>query len=142
MQPNQPLDRLEKFLLYTYLIACIYPVMVALVKASILCLYLRIFAVNRRFATIVKCFLAIDVAWAIGTLFAIVFQCVPVQATWDLSIQHKTCTASAPSLIATNVPDIVIDFCLMALPMPMIWQLKLSTRRKIGLTAIFALGAR
>ncbi|KAL8894385.1 MAG: hypothetical protein Q9207_008509, partial [Kuettlingeria erythrocarpa] len=42
--------------------------------------------------------------------------------------------------IIYDVPNIVIDFSIILLPLPLVWRLKLSRARKIGLSGVFLLG--
>ncbi|KAL9600847.1 MAG: hypothetical protein Q9219_002889 [cf. Caloplaca sp. 3 TL-2023] len=135
-----PTPHLETFLIYTYANEIVYASIVTCIKSSVLCLYLRLFGVNRRFATIVKGFLIVVFAWGIATLLTSIFQCHPVRGAWDLSVPRDRCFSLRTWLIATNVPNIVIDFGIILLPMHLVWRLKLSIARKIGLTAIFLLG--
>ncbi|KAL8671048.1 MAG: hypothetical protein Q9168_004441 [Polycauliona sp. 1 TL-2023] len=132
--------RLEKFLLYTYANEIIYASIVTCIKSSVLCLYLRIFGVNKKFGIIVKCFIVAVVAWGIAVLLTTIFQCKPVRGAWDISVPRDQCFNLRTWLIATNVPNIVIDFSIICLPLPLIWKLKLSMERKIGLTGVFLLG--
>ena len=118
----------------------VYASIVTCIKASILCLYLRLFSVKELFAKIVKGFIVVVVAWGIATLVSAIFQCEPVSAAWDISIKDKTCFDLRPWLIATNVPNILIDFGIIVLPIPLIWQLRLSAYKKIGLSGVFLLG--
>ncbi|CAO1606195.1 hypothetical protein XANCAGTX0491_009696 [Xanthoria calcicola] len=80
------------------------------------------------------------ITWGIAVLFTTIFQCNPVRGAWDISVPRDQCFNLRTWLIATNVPNIVIDFGIICLPIPLVWKLKLSTERKIGLTGVFLLG--
>ncbi|CAD6594087.1 MAG: hypothetical protein ASARMPRED_008516, partial [Alectoria sarmentosa] len=136
--------RLEKFQIYTYANEIVYALMVVCVQSSILCLYLRIFGINRSFARTVHVALALVLAWGVATLATSVFQCRPVAAAWDKGVLipgSGHCIDLRTWLIGTNVPHIVIDFSILLLPLPQIWRLKLSTGRKISLSGVFLVGA-
>lgn len=65
----------------------------------------------------------------------------PVKATWDVNPKypHK-CTDANAIVFAASIVNIFTDFMSTALPMPLIWRLKLPTRQRIAVTSILALG--
>ncbi|KAL8677059.1 MAG: hypothetical protein Q9186_006488 [Xanthomendoza sp. 1 TL-2023] len=140
VQRDWPPERLENFFIYTYANEIVYASIVTCIKSSVLCLYLRIFGVNKNFAIIVKCFLVVVIMWGVAVLLTTIFQCNPVKGAWDISVPRDQCFSLRTWLIATNVPNIIIDFSIICLPIPLVWKLKLSTERKIGLTGVFLLG--
>ncbi|KAL9023510.1 MAG: hypothetical protein Q9180_008206, partial [Flavoplaca navasiana] len=140
ISPDWPPERIRNFLIYTYANELVYASIVTCIKTSVLCLYLRIFGVNKKFAIVVKCFIVAAVVWGIAVLLTTIFQCNPVRGAWDISVPRNQCFNLRTWLIATNVPNIVIDFGIICLPLPLVWKLKLSIERKIGLTGVFLLG--
>ena len=81
----------------------------------------------------------VTVGWGISTLFSTIFQCTPIAAVWDPD--HKGfCINITAWFIGTNIPSIILDFAILILPMRVVWHLKLSIGRKIGLSGVFALG--
>ena len=42
--------------------------------------------------------------------------------------------------LPSSIIDIISDFTILLLPLPLIWRLQLTTRKKIGVYAIFGLG--
>ncbi|KAL8700338.1 MAG: hypothetical protein Q9201_005508 [Fulgogasparrea decipioides] len=108
-------------------------------SASVLCLYLRIFGIDKSFARIVKCCLVIVVAWGVATLLCAIFQCNPTHAAWDLSVPRDQCFNYRAYLIATNVPNIALDFVVILLSVHKVRRIKISTPKKVGLIGVFAL---
>ena len=83
------------------------------------------------------------VAWWIAVLFADIFQCVPVNAFWDNGIKNvKTarCMSTVHFSIGTGVINLVTDFMVLCLPIPMVWSLRTNRTQKIAMTGIFLLG--
>ncbi|KAI0596490.1 hypothetical protein F4775DRAFT_314008 [Biscogniauxia sp. FL1348] len=120
----------------TFCMQIIYVTLLASVKASMLCFFIRIFPTNfmQRASKITLGFIG---AWWISYLCACIFLCNPISAQWTY---EGTCGAYMPmiqSLIATNA---VGDLVIMALPMHSIWSLNTRTTDKIGITSCFALG--
>ena len=118
-----------------------YATDITLVKCSILCLYLRIFGVDRKFRMICYGMMAFVVAWGVAVILVTIFQCKPVEAGWDKTIAGKQCFNLGHFVIGSNVPNIIADAAIIALPIPRIWELQLSLGRKVGLVAIFLLAA-
>ncbi|KAI1408389.1 hypothetical protein F5Y13DRAFT_194469 [Hypoxylon sp. FL1857] len=120
----------------TFFMQIIYVTLLASVKGSMLCFFIRVFATPfmQRAAKICLIFVGL---WCISYLGACIFLCNPVSAQWT---GEGTCGAYIPliqSLIATNA---VGDVIIMALPMKTIWSLQTRTTDKIGITSCFALG--
>lgn len=113
-----------------------YSITVTCVKSSILCLYLRIFGVNRTFSSAVYCVMIRVIAWGISTLLSGLFSCTPQ----GVGILPGRCINMSTWFLVTTVSNVIIDFGILVLPLPVIWGLQLSTLRKAGLTGIFLLG--
>lgn len=72
-----------------------------------------------------------------------VFQCVPVQATWDKTIEPKKCFSNNALFGITMYQGVVmflVDVAIIILPMPSIWTLQMPIRRRLSISALFALG--
>ena len=124
-------------LFYAYEI--IYGFSIALAKISILLFYSRIFK-DRLFRWalwitygLVGCFtFAVEVAiWA---------QCQPTRAFWDLSIQPRNCVDLRSFFIGSGVPNIILNFIILVLPLPMVWTLEIERKHKLALSGVFLLG--
>lgn len=114
----------------------VYIVLLAAVKASMLCFFLRVFVtpIVQRIAKVTLVFVAM---WMISYLGACIFLCNPVSAQWT---GEGSCGEYIPliqSLIATNA---IGDMIIMVLPMYSIWNLNMRKTDKVGITASFGLG--
>ena len=112
--------------------------MVCLNKVSVILLYLRIF-VNQRFRWLCYGALAIIIGSGIATVFATIFQCVPLQRSWNKAIDG-TCIDSAMFWLANAVLNISTDVIVLALPIYEVSKLQLKLREKIMLHSVFLLG--
>ncbi len=65
--------------------------------------------------------------------------CRPFALNWDPTIPGH-CGQRIPAYIAIAALDIFGDILILALPMPMIWNLHASMSNKVGLSFVFALG--
>jgi hypothetical protein len=80
------------------------------------------------------------VGWTIGSLFATIFQCVPVAAFWDKGIKNPHCTDSTAFWYAYCIINILTNASILALPIREVSKLQLPRREKIGLMLVFLLG--
>ena len=117
----------------------LYLAAVALPKLSILCLYLRIFVEQRSRALAYILVVVVVLNWTTFTVAGFL-QCVPFSHLWNKRIPGH-CVNIPLALQMTCVPNIVIDVAMLALPMPMVWNLKASRPQKIGLTVVFLAGS-
>lgn len=110
------------------------------VKISILSLYVRIFGgitYLRRMAWALGIF---TICWALMVIFVVGFQCIPLDALWNPMIKGK-CINFAAFSIAGSVPDVLVDFIMLVLPMAAVWKLQKALAERLSLIAIFALGS-
>ncbi|OCK81004.1 hypothetical protein K432DRAFT_296485 [Lepidopterella palustris CBS 459.81] len=116
----------------------IYHILINITKASIIIQYLRIFSgkLIRRSCQIILFMLFGAACW--GVLGAI-FLCQPVEKFWHPKIPGKCMNARAYWLSAACI-NIGMDFIVWLLPMPVIGQLRLPPRQKLGLIAVFTVG--
>lgn len=83
---------------------------------------------------------AIVAAWYIAVVLVSIFTCTPVQHFWE-SGQIASCHVNSLSAYLGNaIPNIITDVIILCLPMPMVWNLHLSTLHKLQITAAFLTG--
>ncbi|KAJ4346307.1 hypothetical protein N0V95_005517 [Ascochyta clinopodiicola] len=118
-----------------------YKVVLMFNKASIACLYYRIFAVAQNSFRI-ACHLMN--AWifcsSLAFIIATIFQCTPVYAFWDRSIPFK-CFKNEPWWISYATTQISTDFALLLMPIPQIVTLSMGRTEKLGVCLVFGTGA-
>jgi len=108
------------------------------VKFSILLLYARIFR-SPVFTRALYALAAFIAAWALTAFFASIFNCYPISSAWDPSITGR-CIDYGKVTLVIGILNVLIDFTMLAYPIPMVWGLNMSTRRKILLSLTFAAG--
>jgi hypothetical protein len=115
-----------------------YSISLFLTKVSILLLYIRLFEEDR-FVKACQITIAVMAAFLIWTIFGFMFMCTPVQHFWKPSVDG---TCMNPEIVYfTNAPfNILTDFVLFGLPLPILWKLQIPRRQKIGLVFLFAIG--
>jgi hypothetical protein len=109
------------------------------VKLSILHLYLTIFQ-DKRFRRFCYAAIAVSICYCISVFLVTFLICRPVQYNWNKKI-HGTCDSRAQEVyLAAGLINLTVDVFIVAMPMPMLFQLRLPTGKKVGLIAMFSLG--
>lgn len=109
------------------------------VKFSILHLYLTIFQ-DERFRRVCYGIMVVSLCYFLSVLLETFLICKPIQYNWDKTI-HGTCDSRAQeTYLAAGIVNLIIDVFIVAMPMPMLFQLRIPTGKKIGLIAMFGLG--
>lgn len=133
-----------------------YSVMHALIKASFLFYYMRL-SPNRKFRLWVGVGFGLNVGLLCINLMIIVFQCIPVSAaltikgrlTGQCMKQHFVLMAPAvivrtrytdSSSMLTTPKNVLLDFYVFFLPIPILAKLKMPRRKKIAVISVFAFG--
>ncbi|KAL8685611.1 MAG: hypothetical protein Q9224_005750, partial [Gallowayella concinna] len=112
------------------------------IKLSILLLINRIFlAINRN----VLFWLTQALMWANSLFYGIafflaIFACRPRHKIWSPEVDGK-CLNSMALYIVSATFNTVSDVLMLSIPTYMIWKLQMSTKRKMGISAIFGTGA-
>lgn len=121
------------------------------IKLSILYTYRRLFLVNQRWLKIAWWANVIyAVLWAIGSTLFYILQCGPVDYYWNrmyLVAQIKTssslnghCESNQAKIAASLITSTISDFAILLLPVSVLWNLQISTRKKVRLVLLFSLG--
>ncbi|KAF2125243.1 hypothetical protein P153DRAFT_378743 [Dothidotthia symphoricarpi CBS 119687] len=115
-----------------------YKIVVCLNKTSIIFLYMRIF-ISRHFRWLCYSTLAIVLGSGVATIFATIFQCVPIERSWNKTIEGS-CIDSSKFWLANAILNISTDVIVLALPIREIFKLQLKLQEKIMLCSVFLLG--
>ncbi|CAD6594032.1 MAG: hypothetical protein ASARMPREDX12_007986 [Alectoria sarmentosa] len=112
-----------------------------LAKFSILLMYRRLFdtAGTGKTHYLIHILIWANLAFYFPYLAATVFQCVPRARIWDPMLKGG-CINLKAAFIAASAINVVSDFSILLLPLYRLSKLKIPTRRKIGVLAIFAVG--
>ncbi|RYP16714.1 hypothetical protein DL765_004950 [Monosporascus sp. GIB2] len=78
----------------------------------------------------------------IGIWFSVLFACNPIAAAWDLRVAAEASCINRPVIYITQAAfGCVTDLMLLVLPIPTVVGLQMSTRQKVGLLGLFAIGS-
>ncbi|KAL8966517.1 MAG: hypothetical protein Q9197_005932, partial [Variospora fuerteventurae] len=118
----------------------IYVPAVGLAKVAILLFYLRLNP-DRHFRMTVYITLALTVSYVVVLSLTILLQCSPVPAFWDPSITGRKCVQGTKLYLANAILNVIFDFMVLLVPVPMLLKLQVPTRQKLVIGALFSLGS-
>ncbi|PVH77743.1 hypothetical protein DL98DRAFT_389543, partial [Cadophora sp. DSE1049] len=111
-------------------------------KLSIAIFLLRI-AVKPLYIWILRISIVVVAIWSIVIFMYDIFQCLPVQAQWDFTIENPKCVSGTSFVAAAysiSVMTIVTDWLYALLPIPMLWSVQMTTQAKVTVAFILSLG--
>ena len=121
-----------------YATVSFYPVTIGTIKISTLLLYARIFP-SGNFRRIL---------WAVGLLIStystimiliLIFQCKPIKGFWDSNLEAG-CISLTKVFIAMASLNLITDFLVVCLPLPLLWKLQMPRGMKLQVMGIFSVG--
>lgn len=109
------------------------------VQLSILNLYLRLFGVMRWHRMCCYVVMGLCCAWWIAFFGILMADCIPLRKLWTQNIPGK-CVNQKTFCGSTGIAHIILDFIILVLPIPVIWNLKIARSRKVLISIILTLG--
>lgn len=111
------------------------------VKVSILLQFQRIFVPLKKGTAFyfIRAIIWLNGIYYIVTFFAGIFTCVPRRKIWEPAIPGH-CLNSVNWFIASGLVNVVSDFAILMIPIFCISMLQMPLKRKIGISAVFAIG--
>ncbi|KAM5351078.1 hypothetical protein ACJ41O_003801 [Fusarium nematophilum] len=131
-------DYSPKFLQHTLAATLIYGICIALAKLSVLAFVLRI-SPDRLLRRAVHSLIALVCVYTFAYVVLVIFRCRPVAATWDADI-NGDCVDKLIPMLTLAIANIVIDLCVLLLPIRIVLPLQIPLRQKISLAILFATG--
>ena len=113
---------------------------VTFIRVSVVLLYIRIFA-TRLFRNICYLVLLINVCFFVGTVLADCLICQPISYRWDRLVGGSGSCGTQKSLdLFIGIFNLFLDVTVVAMPMPVLWGLKMAVGKKVMLTGMFSMG--
>lgn len=123
---------------YIWLCEMFYIITLSVTKISILLFYYRIF-VSRWFLISVRILIAFVALYAIAFTLVLAFQCYPVKAFWDRSLDH-ICVNTQDIVYASAAISVFQDFIIIILPIPELIGLQVSIQKRVNVMVMFSVG--
>ena len=111
---------------------------VTFIRASILSLYYNIF-ITSRFHIFCHVVQAINAAFGAAIILGKCLICRPMAMKWNYNIRGHCGDQTLLDLLIA-VLNMILDFSIVVLPMPVLWGLQMSLGKKFALSCIFGLG--
>ncbi|KAK6220297.1 integral membrane protein [Colletotrichum tabaci] len=122
-----------------YAAQMIYVLVITGAKAALCAFYARVFS-HQRFRLATNIFLTCLAIQTPLFVFLIMFQCIPIQAVWDRSINGYCLNITAISYAGAAV-TIIEDLILIAMPIPELMKLQLGLKKKLAVVFLFGFGS-
>ncbi|KAI1504896.1 hypothetical protein F5X99DRAFT_330466 [Biscogniauxia marginata] len=127
---------------YKYAFQTTEKIAFGLIKLSLVFLWKRIFGQSKSFVIFCWAMVGILTLWSVAFFFATVFQC-GTRWTWNwapIGIFLTQCVDTLSMLTVFTATDLLTDFIIILMPVPLIWRLHMPTKKKVGVTSIFMVG--
>nr|AUW30967.1 putative GNAT-family acetyltransferase [Cladonia uncialis subsp. uncialis] len=112
------------------------------IKLSFVFFFRRIFVVNKssRFAHVTTAMIVVISLWIVAFFFGFLLACKDHTSIWWNAASQNSCFNFLAFENGFALSDSLMDVMIMAMPVPMVWRLHMTTGRKIAVTGIFAFG--
>ncbi|KAI3396868.1 hypothetical protein diail_11572 [Diaporthe ilicicola] len=140
MAVDVPLDQQAQLSKTLFAMEFAYVTTIVLIKHSILLMYIRIFPRERKLRITAYIVAAVVTAWGIALYFVFLFQCSPARKAWTPSVEGH-CIEYNWIQIGNAVPNIMTDFLILCMPIPLVLKLHITVYQKFALSLTFSLGA-
>lgn len=120
------------------LLEIIYHPLIAITRLSICFQFIRIFVVghNARFWCI-QGFISVNMMYYLAVFFVSIFQCKPIAKNWNPALPGHCIHYKA---YPTGIFNMLSDLVMLLFPLFCTWNLNLSTKRKLQVSAVFFVG--
>ena len=136
-----PIDLEVHFSMWLFITGFVYLPSLLAYKMSILFLYLRIFSIEKVFRYCTWLVMFITFGYLFSNLGLQILTCQPIAKIWTPEIPGHCITEMNKPYYAYCSLNFITDLLIFALPLPMVWRLKLSLKEKVEVSAIFMLGS-
>lgn len=126
-----------------YIVVVIEKLAYGFTKLSFLFFYRRIFAISPLFRKTNNILIGLIILWTFLFFMLEAFVCgIHPEAHWSGNLaRHQQCLSQEKILLAFAITDVVSDGVILSMPYPSIRRLQMSTGKKVGVGAVFMLGA-
>lgn len=136
---EMPLDKFMLFLRALYQLPILYNPVQCGAKLSLLLLYRRL-APQLWYKVTVWSVGFVVVGSSVGIMFAAIFPCKPVHGAWDITVVDVVCIDRPALYQWTAILGAVTDILVLAVPIPIVVNLRISRKQKAALIAAFSIG--
>jgi hypothetical protein len=117
-----------------------YILAIAFIKFSVLALYFKTFP-GRKLQYYVWGFVVLVVGWAMSGAVVAIFQCTSIDYVWRLEAQEFCIDFGLRNLIS-GIINAITDIFIVAMAIPLVWNLQITKQKKWLVLVPFAVGGR
>ncbi|KAJ4393062.1 hypothetical protein N0V93_002269 [Gnomoniopsis smithogilvyi] len=127
--------------MFVYVSEIIYVASLALIKASLVTMYLRIFWAYVPFKYVCYGALLFILLPSAAIIILTILSCQPIAYFWDRDIPNGKCLDVSALAYANSGFAVAQDALLIMLPIFMLWGLNMSRKKKVFIGMMFAVGS-
>ena len=118
----------------------VYLLAIKSAKLAVILCYLRI-SPQKIFRISLYVTMTFVVSYHIALILALIFACNPIQKSWDATILTGHCINRPAAYLTNGILNVVSDFIILLLPLPMIKNIQMPLRQKILVVSFFSVGS-
>lgn len=130
----------EPGLWWFYVAQLLYNPVLALVKASVLVFLLRLGSQSRSVRYCIYALNTFNGLQAVGIFLVALLQCLPISANWDMEVKATATCVDNSFHVSISSLTIFTDILVVALPLWIVWGLKMRPAVKIAVMVVFLMG--
>lgn len=114
----------------------------ATIKSAILLEWMHVFVphgTRTKFWWTCQIIMWVNILYYISIVTASALSCFPHEKIWHPTMPGR-CFNTKVLFVSNATLNLVSDIIILALPQGIIWKLNMSTRKKIGVSLVFAIG--
>jgi len=118
----------------------LWPFASALIKTSFLALYYELFGRNMGLLWILRGLFIVTCMFCLADMLSVLLLCRPLAYNWDKGIKGGSCGNERAGYVSNMFACLFIDFSILVLPLPVLWDLKMATRKKVVISGLLLCG--
>ncbi|KAK1758942.1 hypothetical protein QBC47DRAFT_436311 [Echria macrotheca] len=123
-----------------WLVQMTYKISLQATKISLLLFYIRIFHHIAWFKKVSYSVIGFLLVYLVTTCVTSILQCRPISLAWDKTIPDGQCIDVLRFFVFNGAIALFTDLVVLALPLPLVWGLKLPLGQKLALIPVFGIG--
>lgn len=108
-------------------------------KTTLLLMTARVFAVYERVAQGIHIYIWVVLVAYIPVQLLKIFICSPIPSYWDRSVPGR-CLDQPKIFLTDTAMAAVTDLIIMLIPIPILWQVRMTLRKKLKILAMLSVG--
>ncbi|KAI9708199.1 MAG: hypothetical protein M1820_004153 [Bogoriella megaspora] len=137
-----PAQDLSKGFVILWVAAFLYDLSITLPKFSVLFFYERVFGSTKqsfRYSVWFGQFLV--AGWIVSAFVSTIWQCTPIRKAYaPQEVSGGHCIDVNKGWYGTGIASVIIDLYILVLPIPVLWRLQVTLKRRLAVIGVFVCG--